>query len=101
MENLAQQQRDACIAAYQDYWQQQGLLLNQMAAVANQQLANQAAQATQRLEPGITWERTRGNRHRVVIRREAEYVPVYGNGLAMAGNALPQLGISVLFGSWV
>lgn len=97
MENSTQQQQNACAAAYQGYWQQQAQ------NVANQQLANQLTQASRRLEPGITWERTRGNRHRVVIRREAEYVPVYGNGLAMAGNALPQLGIGLgnLLGPWM
>lgn len=36
-----------------------------------------------RLEPGVFWERTGGKTHRVVIRREPEYVP----DLSMLANA--------------
>jgi hypothetical protein len=46
-------------------------------------------QAMRGLPPGIFWERTGGNTHRVVIRREVEYVPDWSR-LGMENAVQPQ-----------
>lgn len=45
-------------------------------------------QPKRRLEPGIEWHRTGGKTHRVVIRREPEWVPDY-SALGQFTRAVP------------